>query len=321
MNGKIAQTAPAEPAGTPGKEKTPTQTNRRITTRQIAIAGICGATGMVLAFTPLGLIPVPNLAGAATTLHIPAIVAGVFGGPIVGAFTGLILAISSWILYSGQFLTFAGGNLLVALAAAFLPRLLIGVIAYYTFRFFSLQWTKKILARVIGAFTFGFLALGILYLTGSPTLRVEWWLTALHILPIVAGMLVGPVVGGLTGLLLGGGIWWLWSSSIVSISGGNVVASILWVFLPLLVIGTLGYYSSRVFRSSWGGPLFAALAGTLMNTVGVLGIIYVFGDIAMRPALIPIILLNPIVELGLAIVVITPLVAGLRKELHYAFSR
>jgi uncharacterized membrane protein len=321
MNGKSTQTSPAEPAGTPGTDKTSTRADRRITTRQIAIAGICGATGLVLAFTPLGLIPVPNLAGAATTLHIPAIVAGVFGGPMVGAFTGLILAISSWILYSGQFLTFAGGNLLVALLAAFLPRLLIGVVAYYTFKVFSLQGTKKIFARVIGAFTFGFLALGILYLAGSPTLRVEWWLTALHVVPIVLGMLVGPIGGGLTGLLMGGGIWLLQSTAILSISGGNVVASVLWVFLPLLVMGVLGYYSSRLFCSSWGGPLFAALAGTLTNTVGVLGIIYIFGDSAMRPALIPIILLNPIVELGLAIVVITPLVAGLRKELQYAFRR
>jgi uncharacterized membrane protein len=90
----------------------------QLRTKQIAIAGICGAIGAVLAFTPLGLIPVPNLAGAATTLHIPAIVAGIFGGPLVGAFTGLILAISSWIMFSGSFLTFAGGNLLVALLAA-----------------------------------------------------------------------------------------------------------------------------------------------------------------------------------------------------------
>ncbi|MCX5974152.1 MAG: ECF transporter S component [Coprothermobacterota bacterium] len=116
MNGKIAQTSPAEPVRTPGKDEAPTQFKRRITTRQITIAGICGAAGVVLAFTPLGLIPVPNLAGAATTLHIPAIVAGVFGGPIVGAFTGLILAISSWILYSGQFRSFACGGDMVAVA-------------------------------------------------------------------------------------------------------------------------------------------------------------------------------------------------------------
>ena len=33
----------------------------RLQTRQITIAGICGAIGVVLAFTPLGLIPVPLL--------------------------------------------------------------------------------------------------------------------------------------------------------------------------------------------------------------------------------------------------------------------
>ncbi len=173
-------------------------------TRQITIAGICGAVGVVLAFTPLGLIPVPNLSGAATLLHIPAIVAGVFGGPVVGAFTGLILAISSWILYSGSFLTFSGGNLLVAVVAAFLPRLLIGVLAYYSF---------------------------------------------------------------------------------------------------------------RAFRRPWLGSAFASLVGTLTNTVGVLGILYLFGDPAMRPALLPIILLNPLVEMVFALVVVIPLVLALSKAL------
>jgi uncharacterized membrane protein len=176
----------------------------QLRTKQIAIAGICGAIGAVLAFTPLGLIPVPNLAGAATTLHIPAIVAGIFGGPLVGAFTGLILAISSWIMFSGSFLTFAGGNLLVALLAAFLPRLLIGVLAYYAF---------------------------------------------------------------------------------------------------------------RAIRLSWLGSLVASLVGTLTNTVGVLGIIYFFGDPVMRPAILPIILLNPVVELAFAIVVVEPLVLTLSRNL------
>lgn len=176
----------------------------RLQTRQITIAGICGAIGVVLAFTPLGLIPVPNLSGAATTLHIPAIVAGVFGGPVVGAFTGLILAISSWVLYSGLFLSFSGGNLLVAVLAAFLPRLLIGVLAFYAF---------------------------------------------------------------------------------------------------------------RAFRRPWLGSTFASLVGTLTNTVGVLGILYLFGDPAMRPALLPIIPLNFFVEVVFALVVVIPLVLALSKTL------
>ena len=102
-----------------------------LSTHDLAVAGIFGALAIVLAFTPLGLIPVPNPTEAATTLHLPAIVAGILSGPIVGGLVGLVLAISSWYLYGAAFITFADGNLLVALLAAFVPRILIGVLAYY----------------------------------------------------------------------------------------------------------------------------------------------------------------------------------------------
>jgi uncharacterized membrane protein len=107
---------------------------QRLSTYDLAVAGVFGALAIVLAFTPLGLIPVPNPTEAATSLHLPAIIAGILAGPFVGALVGLVLAISSWYLFSPAFMTFAGGNLLVALLAAFLPRILIGVVAYYTYR-------------------------------------------------------------------------------------------------------------------------------------------------------------------------------------------
>jgi uncharacterized membrane protein len=105
-----------------------------LSTWDLAVAGIFGALAIVLSFTPLGLIPVPNPTEAATSLHLPAIVAGILAGPVVGGFVGLVLAISSWALYNASFMTFADGNLLVALLAAFLPRISIGVLAYYAYR-------------------------------------------------------------------------------------------------------------------------------------------------------------------------------------------
>src|SRR3990170_4863019 len=53
----------------------------RITTLQIAVAAVCGGLSIALSYTPIGFISVPNISGAATTLHIPAIVAGVVAGP------------------------------------------------------------------------------------------------------------------------------------------------------------------------------------------------------------------------------------------------
>jgi uncharacterized membrane protein len=106
----------------------------RLSTHDLAVAGVFGGLAIVLSFTPLGLIPVPNPTEAATSLHLPAIVAGILSGPLVGGLVGLVLAVSSWYLYGAAFITFAGGNLALALLAAFLPRILIGVAAYYVYR-------------------------------------------------------------------------------------------------------------------------------------------------------------------------------------------
>ncbi|RLC97605.1 MAG: hypothetical protein DRI77_06950 [Chloroflexi bacterium] len=131
------------------EQNQPAVTGRlRLGTFDLAIAGIFGALAIVLAFTPLGLIPVPNPTEAATTLHLPAIIAGILSGPIVGGLVGLVLAISSWYLYSAVFMTFADGNLLLALLAAFLPRILIGILAYYTYR--SLRRWRALAAGAAG---------------------------------------------------------------------------------------------------------------------------------------------------------------------------
>lgn len=115
------------------KEEHPSQPSR-FSTQDLAVAGVFGALAVVLAFTPLGLIPVPNPTEAATSLHLPAIIAGILSGPLVGGTVGLVLAISSWYRFGATFITYANGNLLLALLSAFLPRILIGVVAYYAYR-------------------------------------------------------------------------------------------------------------------------------------------------------------------------------------------
>jgi uncharacterized membrane protein len=140
----------------------------RLSTHDLAVAGVFGALAIVLAFTPLGLIPVPNPTEAATSLHLPAIVAGILSGPIVGGLVGLVLALSSWYLYSATFMTFANGNLLLALTAAFLPRVLIGVLAYYAYRPLR-RWPALAagVAGVVGTLTNTFGVLGLLIWLGT----------------------------------------------------------------------------------------------------------------------------------------------------------
>lgn len=140
----------------------------QLSTHDLAVAGVFGALAIVLAFTPLGLIPVPNPTEAATSLHLPAIIAGVLSGPLVGGLVGLVLAITSWYLYSPAFMTFAGGNLLVALLAAFLPRILIGVLAYYAYRPLR-RWPTLAagVAGLVGTLTNTFGVLGLLIWLGT----------------------------------------------------------------------------------------------------------------------------------------------------------
>jgi len=150
-------------------ETTPSSAGRLwLSTHDLAVAGVFGALAIVLAFTPLGMIPVPNPSEAATSLHLPAIVAGILSGPLVGGMVGLVLAISSWYLYSAAFMTFADGNLALALLAAFVPRVLIGILAYYAYRPLR-RWPALAagLAGLVGTLVNTFGVLGLLIWLGT----------------------------------------------------------------------------------------------------------------------------------------------------------
>jgi uncharacterized membrane protein len=172
----------------------------RLSTHDLAVAGVFGALAIVLAFTPLGLIPVPNPTSAATSLHLPAIIAGILSGPLVGGMVGLVLAISSWYLYSASFITFAGGNLLVALLAAFLPRILIGVFAYYAYRPLR-RWPAlaAAVAGLVGTLTNTFGVLGLLIWLGTlpPALLVPIFSMNVPIEVVLALVVTIPAVAAL----------------------------------------------------------------------------------------------------------------------------
>ncbi len=104
------------------------RTMQRRTTRRVVMGGVFGAICVVLGVTGLGLIPVPNLSGYATIMHVPVIIAAVLEGPVVGAFTGLIMGIYSFITPSS-----IPPDPLVAI----LPRILIGVVSGLVYKAFG----------------------------------------------------------------------------------------------------------------------------------------------------------------------------------------
>jgi uncharacterized membrane protein len=179
----------------------------RLSTRDLAVAGILGALSIVLSATPLGLIPVPNISAAATTLHIPAIIAGLISGPVVGALVGLVLAFTSWYYYSAIFLNFMGGNLVFALLAAFLPRVLIGVFAYYAYRALR-PWPPLAAgaAGLVGTLTNSIGVLGLLLLLGTPDVAalIPVILTNVPFEIILAVVITIPVVAALRAAWRGG---------------------------------------------------------------------------------------------------------------------
>lgn len=118
---------------------------QRVSTRKMAVAGMMGAVAVVLSVTGLGMIPMPTLAGRATIMHVPVILAAVLEGPWVGAFTGFIFG-----LYS--FMTPVG-----AIPAdpfvRILPRVLIGITSYYTYVLFRRSRLGVAMAAIVGTLT------------------------------------------------------------------------------------------------------------------------------------------------------------------------
>lgn len=94
-------------------------------TRQIVIAGVLGGIAIFLGATRFGFIPVPNIAGNATIMHIPAIVGGALEGPVVGLLAGAIFGVFSFVSPDSPIFAYP--------QIAILPRLLIGIAAWAVF--------------------------------------------------------------------------------------------------------------------------------------------------------------------------------------------
>lgn len=111
----------------------------RFSIRQITMIGMLSGISIFLGLTGLGFIPVPPI--RATIMHIPVIVGAILEGPIVGASVGLIFGLfSMYQAFTAPLPTsFIFWNPLIAL----LPRILIGIVAYYVFTFLKNKIKNK----------------------------------------------------------------------------------------------------------------------------------------------------------------------------------
>ena len=145
------------------------------------------AIAIVLGVTPLGLIPVPTVAGRATIMHIPAIVGAILEGPEVGMVVGFIFGLISFIT--------TGSPLIKNPIIAIVPRILIGLFSYWGYK-----WTKSpVVAAIIGSLTntigvmglavvFGLTpmaaAIGVFFTQGIPEAIVGAIITAVVVRPL-----------------------------------------------------------------------------------------------------------------------------------------
>ncbi len=158
----------------------------KLTTRMIVISGMLGAISVVLGYTGLGLIPVPTPAGHVTIMHLPVILGAVLEGPVVGLLIGLIFGIFSFLR--------ATNAIFADPVIAILPRLFIGVIAYYTY--IGLRGRSKnlalITAGITGTATNTIFVLGLAVIRGYLPYSAALSVAVVHGIPeaVVAAILV-----------------------------------------------------------------------------------------------------------------------------------
>jgi len=162
-----------------------------LNTRRIVVAGVLGAIAIALGVTRLGFIPVPNVSGNATIMHIPAIIGAVLEGPVVGIVTGGIFGLFSWL----QATTPLFANPIIAIV----PRLFIGLLAWLAYR--SLEKVNldlaAVVAGIVGTLTnsVGVLGLAIVFGFGEAIIPQLPAIILTNVIPeVVLAAILTPLV-------------------------------------------------------------------------------------------------------------------------------
>ncbi len=152
--------------------------SKKMDVRLMAQIALLAAIMIVMAFTPLGYIPLPFM--NATTMHIPVIVGACLLGPKVGGVLGGLFGITSVVKATIQpnitsfvftpFYSFSPEfhGSWMSLVVAILPRILIGVVAGLVFqglvKLIRNQTVSLAVAGVLGSMTNTIGVMGLIYL-------------------------------------------------------------------------------------------------------------------------------------------------------------
>jgi uncharacterized membrane protein len=158
-------------------------------------------------------------------------------------------------------------------------------------------------------------------------------LTILHLPVIIGAIIEGPVVGGTIGLIFG--LFSIYQNITAPTPMSPFFYNPLVSVLPRILIGVISYYVYKIIRAKVKNIKvsisIAAICGSLVNTIGVLGTIYLiyFKDYAtvlmergtistnsmgaVTTALLTVIGTNGIAEAILSALVVTPIVIAIFK--------
>jgi uncharacterized membrane protein len=159
---------------------------------------------IVLAYTPLGYIPLGVV--NATTIHIPVIIAGIVLGWKKGAWMGFVFGVTSFLNATAikpnitSFLfspLYPGGNIW-SLVICFVPRILIGVVAYLVFKA-ALKLIKNETVALALAGALGSMTNTVLVMGGAYIFFAEPYAQAI-------GKSVGAVLAAIIAIVVGNGI-------------------------------------------------------------------------------------------------------------------
>lgn len=203
--------------------------------KRLTIIGILGAISIILGMTPLGFIPVGPT--RATIMHIPVLIGAIMEGPIVGGFVGLIFGLFSIFqaITAPTPVSFVFLNPLVSV----FPRVLIGIITYYTYNSLRKLGNKK----TVGVLYVIFIGI-ILYLSfgiyKNTIIAGSIWITMINIVLILVSLaivyfirnrfkdkaldiIISTIVGTFTNTIgVLGMIYLLYAERFVEAIGGNV---------------------------------------------------------------------------------------------------
>lgn len=125
--------------------------------------------------------------------------------------------------------------------------------------------------------------------------------TIMHIPAILGGILEGPIVGGLVGLIFG-------IYSFVNATN-PIFADPLVAIFPRIFIGVVAYYS---YKHLWKNSALAAALGTITNTIGVLRLAILFKYFTFKQCIF-IFFAQGVPEVVVAMLLVTILVKALKK--------